>query len=143
MQWLGSELCDLLNQVGRSRMHDLSAVDVQGLSGDVSGVGGGEVGGHCADFLGSLPLCNGDEFAEFFAAPCFKILSFRFRKKGLSCFPHLLLEARLNPTRHAGVYSDSVGSADFCRAVGETDEARFCCGVGRVCLRTDLSGHGY
>ena len=125
------------------RVHDLAAVDVQGLAGDVSCVWRGEVCGHRSDFFGRLPLRNRCEFTKFFSSPSFEILLFRFREQGLSGFPDALIQGSLNHAWSDGVDAHAMGSEVFRSAFGEADECCFCCGVGRVGLRSDLSGHGH
>lgn len=124
-------------------MHDLSAVDVQGLASDVPRVVRREVSGHGADFLWGLPLGDGRDFSQFVTAPRIEVLSLGLWQQRLSCLPNAFVERCSNHPRCDGVHADAMRSEVLGCAFGETDEARFCCGVRRVSLRTNLSGDRY
>ncbi|MDB6039939.1 MAG: hypothetical protein JWM99_3780, partial [Verrucomicrobiales bacterium] len=124
-----------------SGVHHLSAVDVDGLAGDIAGVVGGQENGHSGEFRGGLPLAERGDFAYFFRGPGFVVLLLRRRKSSLARPPNGLVKVRFYHSWREGIDADPVRREVFRGALNEIDESGFRRAVGRVGLRADLARH--
>ena len=80
-------------------MHDLAAVNVDRLAGDVAGVLGCQENGHRRDILGRLPTSHRANTLDFFVRPFVMGLAIFRRERILGRLPNRSVEVRLDHPR--------------------------------------------
>jgi hypothetical protein len=93
-----------------SRMHDLSAVDVPGLAGDILCTVRGKEHGQGGYVFTRLPAAEGNDAANFFLRPCFVRLPQFDRLLIVPGLPDRLVECGLDHSRTDGIHANVIGS---------------------------------
>src|SRR4029453_9791448 len=97
-------------------MHHLAAIDVDGLSGDILRVIGGQEDGHSGTLFGRLPAPERRDFGYFSQGPCSVILARGSRKVRLAPPPNRFIQIRFPHSRRESIRPDAMGSEGLRRA---------------------------